>query len=195
LGRNMTEVEINNAAFEGEKGYHGTPSGIDNTAATYGGLLRFQRSADGGSPIFETQSLDNPCLVVFASSGITASTTEVVGDVRKKKEANPAWYAELQAKYDDIYARGLSALKKGNLAEVGKVCDENHAILQELGVSCKELDDLVTSARKAGAAGAKLAGTGRGGLMFAICVDEASQKVVFEALSKVSPQCWMTKFC
>jgi len=193
LGRNCTEVEINAAAFEGEKGYHGTPSGIDNTAATYGGLLRFQRSSKG--PIFETQTLEAPCLVVFASTGITSSTTEVVGDVRKKKESNPEWFEKLQSKYDDVYARGLKSLKAGNMKEVGKICDENHAILQDLGVSCKELDDLVLCARKAGAAGAKLAGTGRGGLMFAVCEDEASQAQVFQALSAVSPQCWMTKFC
>ncbi|MDO8055775.1 MAG: hydroxymethylglutaryl-CoA reductase, partial [Candidatus Hermodarchaeota archaeon] len=29
--------KINEAAYEGEKAYHGTPSGIDNTASTYGG--------------------------------------------------------------------------------------------------------------------------------------------------------------
>jgi mevalonate kinase len=193
LKKNMTEEEINNAAFEGEKGYHGTPSGVDNTAATYGGLLKFQRSATG-SPIFERQTLETPCLVVYASTGITSSTSEVVGDVRKKKDADPAWYEALQAKYDSVYERGLAALKEGNMAELGKICDENHALLQELGVSCKELDDLVLCAREAGAAGAKLAGTGRGGLMFAVCVDEASQAKVYEALSKVAPQCWMTKF-
>ena len=68
LGMSMTEEEINGVAFEGEKGYHGTPSGIDNTCSTYGGLLKFQRSAEpGGSPKFETLSLAQPILVVFAS--------------------------------------------------------------------------------------------------------------------------------
>jgi mevalonate kinase len=43
-GKTLTEEEINRAGYEGEKGYHGTPSGIDNTAATYGGVLRFQRT-------------------------------------------------------------------------------------------------------------------------------------------------------
>jgi hypothetical protein len=47
LGLQLTEEQVNAAAFEGEKGYHGTPSGIDNTAATYGGLLRFQRQKEG----------------------------------------------------------------------------------------------------------------------------------------------------
>ena len=60
---------------------------------------------------------------------------------------------------------------------------------------CKELDDLVLAARSAGALGAKMAGTGRGGLMFAVCGDdEALQDKVFSALSAVAPQVWKTSF-
>jgi len=33
------DERINEAAYEGERAYHGTPSGIDNTASTYGGLI------------------------------------------------------------------------------------------------------------------------------------------------------------
>lgn len=69
LGRNMNEHEINACAFEGEKGYHGTPSGIDNTCSTFGGLLKFQRSAlPDGKPTFETLNLDKPVLLVYAST-------------------------------------------------------------------------------------------------------------------------------
>ena len=93
----MTPEQVNAAGYEGEKGYHGTPSGIDNTAATYGGLLKFQRTDD--DPIFEPQALPLACRIVYASTGITASTTEVVGDVKAKKEADPAWYAALEKRY------------------------------------------------------------------------------------------------
>ncbi|MDO8056786.1 MAG: hypothetical protein Q6361_07990, partial [Candidatus Hermodarchaeota archaeon] len=44
----LDEERINEAAYEGEKAYHGTPSGIDNTASTYGGLIWFVRSLSGG---------------------------------------------------------------------------------------------------------------------------------------------------
>ena len=50
-GRALSDAEVNAAAYEGEKGYHGTPSGIDNTAACYGGVIQFERTADG--PVFK----------------------------------------------------------------------------------------------------------------------------------------------
>jgi mevalonate kinase len=39
----LSDERINELAFEGEKAYHGSPSGVDNTAATYGGLIWFIR--------------------------------------------------------------------------------------------------------------------------------------------------------
>ena len=59
--------------------------------------------------------------------------------------------------------------------------DENHALLQEIGVSCPELDALVAAARAAGALGAKLSGGGRGGNMIAL-VTEATASQVADAL-------------
>jgi mevalonate kinase len=192
LGLSLSEERINEIAFEGEKGYHGTPSGIDNTASTYGGILRFQRSPTG--PLFEPRKLAQPCRIVYASTGITASTTEVVGDVRKRREADPAWYDALAARYQTIFERADAALAACDFATIGALANENHTILQELGVSCKELDDLVLAARAAGAIGAKMSGTGRGGLMFAVASDAASQAKIHEALEKISPQVWSTSF-
>lgn len=186
----MTEDEINAAGYEGEKGYHGTPSGIDNTAATFGGLLRFQRT--DADPIFEKKNLKEPIRIVYASTGITSSTTTVVGDVRAKKEQDPAWFDGLLQKYLAIVPKAEQALDEGNIVELGKLMDENHALCQELTVSCKELDDLVDAARAAGAIGAKMSGTGRGGLMLALTPTEEVQNAVAEALEKLAPQVWKT---
>ena len=157
---------MNAAGYEGEKGYHGTPSGIDNTAATFGGVLRFQRTES--APIFIKKKIKSPVRIVYASTGITASTSKVVGDVRAKKEADPAWFDALLTKcatrepsrtdwrtelhpyhpvahacccgrYVALQARGEAALDSGDLPTLGKLLDENHALCQELTVSCKEL--------------------------------------------------------
>jgi len=188
----LTEDEINTAGYEGEKGYHGTPSGIDNTAATFGGLLKFQRT--DSDPIFEKKTIQEPIRIVYASTGITSSTTEVVGDVRAKKEADPAWFDDLLQKYVELAKKGETAIEKGDIPELGKLLDENHKLLQDLTVSCKELDDLVAAARAAGAVGAKMSGTGRGGLMLALTPTEEIQNAVAEALEKIAPQVWKTSF-
>lgn len=191
-GRSLSEEEINQAAYEGEKGYHGTPSGIDNTASTYGGVLKFQRT--DGAPIFDVKTLPSPARIVYASTGITASTTTVVGDVANKKSADEAWFAGLMERYMAIFSEAEVALQACDWVKIGELADLNHALCQDLTVSCNELDTLVLAARAAGALGAKMCGTGRGGLMWAICADEASQEKVFEALSAIAPQTWKTEF-
>ncbi|KAL7537810.1 hypothetical protein ACHAXR_008096 [Thalassiosira sp. AJA248-18] len=190
--RSLSEDEINAAGYEGEKGYHGTPSGIDNTAATFGGLLRFQRT--DGAPIFEKKSFPKVIRIVYASTGITASTTEVVGDVRSKKEADEAWFGNIMGKYTTLVEEAEKVVEEGDLVKLGKLMDQNHALLQELTVSCKELDDLVDAARAAGAVGAKMSGTGRGGLMIALTPTEEIQDAVANALGEIAPQVWKTTF-
>ncbi len=55
--------------------------------------------------------------------------------------------------------------------------NENHELLQELDVSCTELDTLVYAAINAGAMGAKLSGGGRGGNMIALVEEDAIDAV------------------
>jgi mevalonate kinase len=192
LPKEMTEEEINAAGYEGEKGYHGTPSGIDNTAATFGGVLKFQRT--DGDPIFEKKKIPEPIRIVYASTGITSSTTKVVGDVKAKKEADPDWFDDLLKKYLVLVEKGEKAIDAGDITKLGKLLNENHTLCQELTVSCKELDDLVDAAREAGAVGAKMSGTGRGGLMLALTPTEEIQEKVAAALEKLAPQVWKTTF-
>ena len=193
LPRVMTEDEINAAGYEGEKGYHGTPSGIDNTAATFGGVLRFQRTE--AAPVFEKLVLAEPIRIVYASTGITSSTTAVVGDVRAKREADPAWFDGLLQKYLALVPQAQEALAAGDWHKLGALLNANHALCQELTVSCAELDTLVTAARQAGAVGAKMSGTGRGGLMLALTPTPEIQEAVAQALREAgAPQVWKTSF-
>ncbi|GAX21628.1 mevalonate kinase [Fistulifera solaris] len=193
LKRPMSENAINAAGYEGEKGYHGTPSGIDNTAATFGGILKFQRTE--GEPIFERKAIAKPMLIVYASTGITSSTTSVVGDVRAKKESDPSWFEALLQKYVALVQKAELALNAGDIAEVGLLMNENHKLCQQLTVSCPELDRLVDAARLAGATGAKMSGTGRGGLMLALTPTPEIQDAVADALKAAgAPQVWKTSF-
>ncbi len=190
-----TDEKINAAAFEGEKGYHGTPSGIDNTASTFGGLVWYKRDPHGGSPIFETMRLKQPVHLVIASTGLTASTKEVVADVKAKKEKDPHWFEQLVAEYQSLVMEARDALLRLDLKKVGELMNKNHRLLTELTVSCPELDHLVKVALDNGALGAKLTGTGRGGNMIAFAADAASAKRIGNALKQAGAEAlWITSF-
>ncbi|MHA2162127.1 MAG: mevalonate kinase [Candidatus Thorarchaeota archaeon] len=181
-GIGLDDNAINQAAYEGEMGYHGTPSGLDNTASTFGGLIWFIRDMEGGPPTFEVLKLKEPVNLVIGSTGLTASTTEVVGDVKTKKEENPTWFDRISREYETLASDARDALLELDLERVGELMNRNHEILQELTVSCKELDDFVAIAKKSGALGAKMTGTGRGGNIIAIAPDEATRNKIAKAL-------------
>ena len=192
---NLDDDQINETAYVGEMGYHGTPSGLDNTASTFGGLIWFVRDLNGGPPKFERMKLGKAAKLIIASTGLTASTKVVVDDVRKKKEADPNWFDSISKEYVQLANDARNALIALNFEEVGELMDKNHELLQQLTVSCKELDNLVSLARENGAIGAKMTGTGRGGNMIALAPDEATSKKIADALQKGGAAgVWSTSF-
>ena len=133
--------------------------------------------------------------LVIASTGITASTKVVVGDVRTKKEADPEWFETIAEEYTQLVHDAKEALIKLDVNRVGKLMDRNHELLQQLTVSCRELDELVKIARENGAVGAKMTGTGRGGNMIALAPDEPTAKKIAVALEKTrAAGVWTTSF-
>ena len=191
----LDDDQINETAYVGEMGYHGTPSGLDNTASTFGGLIWFVRDLSGGFPKFEKLKLGKAANLVIASTGLTASTKVVVGDVKKRKDADPDWFDSISREYNHLVYDARRALIELNFDKVGMLMNRNHDLLQQLTVSCKELDSLVDIARANGAIGAKITGTGRGGNMIALVPGEASMKRVADALKRGGAAgVWMTTF-
>lgn len=182
----LTEEQVNNSAFVGEGGYHGTPSGVDNTAATFGGLLTYQRTAKG--PKFTKLPNKKDLFLVVVGTGITASTTKVVADVKVLKEKRPDFFKKIMTDYAAIYQASQLAIEKGDIVALGKLLNANHEVCQRLTVSCPELEAIVNTSRKAGALGAKMSGTGRGGIAIALCADAKQQTRVAEVLRTTCPQ-------
>jgi mevalonate kinase len=133
--------------------------------------------------------------LVIASTGITASTKEVVADVRRKKEDDPSWFDSIADDYKEVVYEARDAFHRFDLKQVGQLMDRNHQMLQELTVSCDELDCLVGIAKKNGALGAKMTGTGRGGNQLSLASDiEAAEKIA-EALEREGAVgVWTTTF-
>ncbi len=189
---NLDDEKINEAAYEGEKAYHGTPSGIDNTASTYGGLIWFVKNLKGGNNTIDRVQAGKKMALVIANTGITASTTEVVADVRKQKEENPEEFDKIFKEFESLADVAKKALMEGDIEKVGDLMNKNHKLLQDITVSGELNDKLVDIALKNGAIGAKMTGTGRGGLIIALTSDEDKQEKVTEAIEKEGYTAWKT---
>lgn len=172
FGRSLKPAEVSALAFEAERIQHGTPSGIDNTVVAYEQAVWFVRGQD-----MATFAVRRPLHLLIGDTGLTSSTREVVGDVRAAWQGEPARYEALFAAIGQVSRQARRAIEQGDLPALGCLLSENHGLLQELGVSCGELDRLVAAATSAGALGAKLSGAGRGGNMIALVGPETSDAV------------------
>ena len=167
LGQPLSDPQVNGLAFQAEKLYHGTPSGIDNTVVTYARPVYFVK----GQPI-KTFRVGASFTLVIGDTGISAPTKESVGAVRRLREADPTRWEKVFSQVGEIVWDARQAIERGDTAALGTLMDANHALLQEMTVSCAELDLLTEAAHKAGALGAKLSGGGRGGNMIALVLKE-----------------------
>ncbi|MCW4010587.1 MAG: mevalonate kinase [Candidatus Bathyarchaeota archaeon] len=189
----LPDEKINAVAYEAEKAYAGNPSGIDNTAATYGGLMWFRKNLQGGPDFVERLGIIEPVEIVIGSTGKVANTKAMVEGVAERKKQNPQKYNPLFERVGEIAVEGRKALEAGDLKKVGELMNENHTILQGIEVSSKELDLLVDIARKEGALGAKLTGGGGGGCMVALTPGVELQEKVASAMEKEGFQVLRTK--
>jgi len=163
LGGRLSLEDISLTAFESEKVVHGTPSGIDNTIATYGGGLVYEK----GRRIEQLRDLGDIPFVV-GNTGKSHSTGQLVGRVGELRERNREIVDAILDTISEIARQGREALLKGDLRNVGELMNINHGLLWALGVSSPELDRLVNAALQAEALGAKLTGAGGGGCMIAL---------------------------
>jgi mevalonate kinase len=172
VGHPLTDQQISSLVYETERIYHGTPSGIDNTVITYARPVYFVKGKS-----VELLQVKSPFTLVIANTGLKSPTSLAVSDVRQSWQKNTRQFEQLFDSAGMIADAGRKAIETGQIETIGSLMNENHAVLQEMGVSCPELDVLVEAARAAGALGAKLSGAGRGGNMIALVTPAAAHHV------------------
>ena len=176
LGFKLENGRINELAFEMEKLQHGTPSGIDNTVIVHQKPIYFIK----GQAI-EHIKLGQPLNLIVADTGVRSLTREVVAEVRQRLEAEPELVNPVLEAIGRVARAAREELLHGTPQQIGCLMNENQALLVELGVSCPELDNLVAAARSAGALGAKLCGSGKGGNIVALAQPDQAE-IVRDAL-------------
>ena len=175
----VTLREIFDLSYNVNLSIQGLGSGFDIAAATFGRTLFF---VTGGKVIKPLRIQPLPLVVGY--SGIKSDTPCYVRKMAESFENRKEKMMDIFKKISILVNLAKKNLLETNFQKTGGLMTENHRLLQKLGVSIPKLDQMVESALKAGAWGAKLSGAGGGDCMIAL-VSENKRKKVEEAIRKV----------
>jgi len=162
---------INRWAFVGEMCIHGNPSGVDNTVATQGKGVVFQRpdysKPPRVKPLWSFPEL--PLLVVDTKQA--RSTATEVAKVAALKGAHPEITESILTAIDRVTESALTIIGQddfdneslSSLEDLGKLMTINHGLLVALGVSHPRLERIRELVDHEGIGWTKLTGAGGGG--------------------------------
>lgn len=191
----LDDSTVNAAAHEMERVFHGQPSGLDDTVATWGGVCLF---AGDDTPRLAVRLTDRavrlavptPRLLI-AASGIPRETRAMVALVRHRLVEDPPATAAAFGRIGDCVRSGVTALCRGDWSALGVAMNRNQEELVALGLSVPEIDRLVSLAWGAGAPGAKLTGGGGGGCVVAL--PGPDPEGILGAWREAGFECWDTR--
>nr|XP_006126799.1 mevalonate kinase isoform X1 [Pelodiscus sinensis] len=186
---------INQWAFRGEQVIHGKPSGVDNSVATWGGVLRFQ---SGKITLLKRV----PTLrILLTNTKVSRSTRTLVAGVKDKILKFPAIMNPVLASIDAISnecenvleAIALSPSQKYYLV-LEELVDINQHHLNVIGVGHTSLDRVCQVTANHGLH-SKLTGAGGGGCAITLLRPDTDPLIVEAArqdLSACGFECWET---
>jgi len=187
LGETLSLKDICLIATEAERTVHSNPSGIDPTISTYGGVIIYSKKRG-----IEKLKVGCGLNIIVCDTGIKRSTGDQVNLVGEIAREYPKVFDSMLKAAREIVLTASREIELGNLTSLGKLMNLNHGLLSAIGVSCLELDELVHTARKAGALGAKLTGAGGGGCMIALSTPEKLEAIA-EALRSIGGKIYTTE--
>uniref|UniRef100_A0A8C0IJD4 Mevalonate kinase n=1 Tax=Chelonoidis abingdonii TaxID=106734 RepID=A0A8C0IJD4_CHEAB len=184
---------INRWAFRGEQVIHGKPSGVDNSVATWGGVLRFQ------SGKFTSLKRVPTLRILLTNTKVSRSTKILVASVKDKILKFPAIMNPVLASIDAISHECESVLEAMAVSPsqeyypvLEELFDINQHHLNVIGVGHSSLDNVCRVTATHGLH-SKLTGAGGGGCAITLLrPDPLMVEAARQDLSACGFECWET---
>lgn len=157
---------------------------MDQYSSALGSLLYLDCSVEPAKPMFLRPKKTLP--LVIGDTGQAKNTPLILAWLRERFEKKEQLFLEGVNEISKIVEEAKKELERENpnLEKIGELMNMNQYYLKthlkvsgDCPISPNKLDDLIEAARNAGALGAKLSGSGGGGVMVALCKPEDLPKV------------------
>lgn len=165
-GRKFDKKIINNLAFEIEKYFHSNPSGVDNSASCFGGLILYQKKISLEKLNYRVSKNIEKNLLLIDSGKPEETTGEMVKSVEsvesvKSVESVRSVIDRIEIETNNI----LNSIEKENVDQFRNSIVANEKLLEDLGVVSDETIKLLNDLSKFGVgkvtgAGGKKTGSG-----------------------------------
>lgn len=145
---------VNKLAYEGEKIFHGTPSGGDNTTVVFGGLLWFRKETEWIKIHKNFQQF-----ILINSGKPVESTKEMVEKVKLKVQSAKFKVEKIFNDQEQLTKQLAQVLKDGDEDLLIKIIKDGEKNLEKIGVVGKVAQAIIRQIEKLGGA-AKISGAG-----------------------------------
>lgn len=169
----LSEERLNHFVDIAEQIHHTNPSGLDATTITTNQAVFFQK---GLGKTLIPMKVD--AMIVVADTGKLGASKEAISEVKELWEKNPTIINPIIERLGQLTEDVKEYLRDNQVIRLGLAMTEAHRLLTQINVSDEKLELLVNTALEAGALGAKLTGSGKGGCMLALTLNlEEAQKI------------------
>ncbi|XP_075165533.1 uncharacterized protein LOC142237939 [Haematobia irritans] len=177
---------ISTWAYESERVMHGTPSGIDNTVCTYGGMLRFLKGQG-----FQPVKIVRPLHILLVDSKVKRSTADIVAKVRHLGETFPEvidaiWNAcesLVNAAIPLYESYGTCQDDSEKFEKLERLFQINNDLMKAIGVTHPKLEQIFSISFKRGFF-SKITGAGAGGYAIVLLPENYASNEVYWKLKE-----------
>ncbi len=153
-GKNFEKEIINNIAYEVEKHFHKNPSGVDNTASCFGGLIYYRREFEFLKNIsllsFKIPQIIEKNLFLIDSGPPFETTGQMVEFVGKRYNKKPDYIEQIFNDIEKVTKRMVVAIIKEDVNFFQQAILDNQILLEMLGVVSKKTKAMLTSLNQYG---------------------------------------------
>ncbi|MFQ5452217.1 MAG: mevalonate kinase [Candidatus Paceibacterota bacterium] len=161
-GKHQDLETINNLAYKAERKFHKNPSGADNTASVFGGLIFFRKEFEFLKSIFQLPfkipKILEERLYLIDSGRSVESTAQMVERIGARFRSNPSDIKDTLNTLEIKTKQLVISIAKEDKKMFAQTIADNQKLLETLGTTSKKTKKLLQSLSQFGAG--KITGAG-----------------------------------